>query len=153
VFRAVRLRRLGYRAAFLALRAWWAVARPHTRGVKVLLRRDDGALLFVRHTYGAGEWELPGGSPRRHEPPADTARREAREELGVDLAWTPVGVTEAGGDGKTTTLHAFTARARDGDGLRISPVEIAEARWAPPDDPPQPLGRDAPAVLGLLVRR
>jgi 8-oxo-dGTP pyrophosphatase MutT (NUDIX family) len=151
---AVRLRRFGYRVAYRALRAWWAVRRPHTRGVKCVLRRDGGDVLFVRHTYGRrGEWELPGGSPRRREPSADTARREAREELGLDLVWTPIGPTETGGDGKTTTLHAFTAQAGDGAGLRITPVEIAEARWAPPTAPPQPLGRDAPAVLTLLARR
>ena len=151
--RAVRLRRLGYRAAFAGLRTWWAVRRPHTRGVKCILRRDGGEVLFVRHTYGGGEWELPGGSPRPREPPADTARREGREELGIDLDWAPVGLTEAGGDGKTTTLYAFTAQVRDGADLRITPVEIAEARWAPPGAPPRPLGRDAPAVLALLARR
>jgi 8-oxo-dGTP pyrophosphatase MutT (NUDIX family) len=151
--RAVRLRRLGYRAAFVALRTWWAVRRPHTRGVKCVLRRDDGDVLFVRHTYGRSDWELPGGSPRPREPPADAARREGREELGLDVEWVPVGVTETGGDGKTTTIYTFTAAAGQGDGLRITPVEIAEARWAPPSAPPQPLGRDAPAVLALLPRR
>jgi 8-oxo-dGTP pyrophosphatase MutT (NUDIX family) len=150
---AVRLRRLGYRVAYLGLRVWWAVRRPHTRGVKCLLRREGGDLLFVLHTYGRREWELPGGSPRRREPPADAACREAREELGLELEWAPLGVAEIGGYRKTTTLHAFTAELTDGAGLRVTPVEIAAVRWAPPGDPPQPLGRDVPAVLGLLAAR
>jgi len=149
---AVRLRRLGYRVAYLGLRLWWAVRRPHTRGVKCLLRRG-GEVLFVRHTYGRREWELPGGSPRWGETPAQAARREAHEELGVDLEWTPVGVAEIGGDGKTTTLHVFAADAGDGAALRVSPVEIEDARWAGPAAPPQPLGRDVPSVLALLERQ
>jgi 8-oxo-dGTP pyrophosphatase MutT (NUDIX family) len=136
------------------LRAWWALRRPHTRAVKVVLRRDGGEALFVRHTYGRrGDWELPGGSLRPREAPADAARREAHEELGLDLAWRGVGSVEVGGEGKTTTLHVFTADARGGVELAISPVEIAEARWAPLDAPPEPVGRDVPPVLALLRPR
>jgi 8-oxo-dGTP diphosphatase len=153
--RAVRLRRLGYRAAHAGLRVWWAVRRPHTRGVKCLLRRDGGELLFVRHTYGRRrEWELPGGTVRRHEAPADAARREGREELGLEPVWRAVGTAEVGGDGKTTTLHAFLADADADAGaaaaLRLTPVELAEARWAPADAPPEPVGRDVRPVLALL---
>jgi 8-oxo-dGTP pyrophosphatase MutT (NUDIX family) len=150
---AVRARRLGYRLAHAGLVAWWTVRRPHTRGVKCVLRRD-GEILFVRHTYGEREaWELPGGGLHHGEPPADAAAREAREELGVDLDWRGLGVAETGGDGKTTTLYAFTARLADGAAVRVTPVEIADARWAPADDPPEPLGRDVAVVLELLGPR
>ena len=140
------------RLAHLGLRTWWALARPHTRGVKVVLRRDDGHVLFVRHTYGDRElWELPGGGLRRREAPQDGAAREAREELGLDLAWRGLGLVETGGDGKTTTIHVFPAELPAGR-RRSSPTpgELAEVRWAPPSAPPVPLGRDAPPVLGLL---
>lgn len=153
---SVRLRRLGYRAAHAALRVWWAVRRPRTRGVKCVLRRDGGDVLFVRHTYGErGEWELPGGMLRHGEAPADTVRREGREELGLDLDWRGLGIAETGGHGKTTTLHAFIAHAGAADvaALTTTPVEIAESRWAPPDAPPEPAGRDVGAVLALLARR
>jgi 8-oxo-dGTP pyrophosphatase MutT (NUDIX family) len=132
------------------LDVWWALRRPHTRGVKVVLRRPGGDVLFVRHTYGRQHWELPGGMLRRHEPPQDAARREAREELGVDVPWRPLGVAEIGGDAKTTTLHVFVADVRDGGGVRVAPAEIAEARWAPPAAPPEPAGRDLAHVLALL---
>jgi 8-oxo-dGTP pyrophosphatase MutT (NUDIX family) len=132
------------------LDAWWAVRRPHTRGVKVVLRRPGGDVLFVRHTYGRGDWELPGGMLHRREAPQDAAWREAREELGVDVPWRPLGVAEVGGDFKTTTLHVFLADVRDDAAVRVTPVEIAEARWASPAAPPDPPGRDLATVLALL---
>jgi 8-oxo-dGTP pyrophosphatase MutT (NUDIX family) len=148
--RAVRLRRLGYRVAHGALHVWWAMRRPHTRGVKVIVRRPGGDVLFVRHTYGRREWELPGGMLRPHEAPEDAARREAREELGVELSWRPLGVAEVGGNAKTTTLHVFLADVRDAGAVRVTPVEISEARWGSPGAPPDPPGRDLAPVLALL---
>ena len=125
------------RLAHLGLRAWWALARPHTRGVKVVLRRDDGAVLFVRHTYGdRAVWELPGGGLRRREAPQDGAAREAREELGLDLACRGLALVETGGDGKTTTIHVFTAALPAGGEVEPDGGELAEVRWAPPSAPP-----------------
>jgi 8-oxo-dGTP pyrophosphatase MutT (NUDIX family) len=139
------------RLAHLGLRTWWAVARPHTRGVKVVLRRGDGQVLFVRHTYGdRALWELPGGGLRRRESPQDGAAREAREELGLDLAWRGLGLVETGGDGKTTTIHVFVAELPAGGAVDPDAGELADVRWAAPSAPPAPLGRDAPPVLGLL---
>ena len=88
----VPARRWAYRAAHRVLRVWWFARRPHTRGVKCLLRHD-GRVLFIRHTYGDRRvWELPGGGVARGETPAAAVVREAREELGVTPAWRPVAV-------------------------------------------------------------
>ena len=108
-------------------------------------------VLFVRHTYGDRQvWELPGGGLRRREVPQDGAAREAREELGLDLAWRGLGLVETGGEGKTTTIHVFAAELPAGGEVTPDARELAEVRWAPPSAPPFPLGRDAPPVLGLL---
>ena len=150
----IRLRRVGYRGAYVGLRIWWFVGRPHTHGVKLLVHDDHGRVLFVRHTYGdRSSWELPGGGIRRREAPLAAARREAHEELGAELsAWRDLGSTEISGLGKTTTLHCFEASAA---GLTLIPDlgELKELRWAPLTSPPAPLGEDAPAVLRLLVER
>jgi 8-oxo-dGTP pyrophosphatase MutT (NUDIX family) len=150
----IRARRLGYRVAHRLLRGWWFVRRPHTQGVKCLLF-DGERVLFVRHAYGDRKaWELPGGGLRRGEEPALAARREMREELGVDLdCWAPSGSTQTTGLHKTVTLHLFRAPVR-GERIELGLAELEEARWADPSAPPMPLGRDAAAVLafaGLVV--
>ncbi len=150
---AIAARRLAYRAAYVVLGVWWFVRRPHTRGVKLIVRDGDD-VLFVRHTYGRrAAWELPGGGLKHGEAPLDAARREAEEELGLRIdAWTAGGQIVAT-DRATAHLSCFTA-VYDHRPLRVDRGEIAEVRWAPQDAPPQPLGPHATEILCLPgVRR
>ena len=133
---------------------WWFVRRPHTRGVKCIVRDADRRVLFVRHTYGRNRraWELPGGGLRRGEQPEPAVRREMREELGIELLdLREVGRVEVTGSHKHTLLHCFEA-GTGGAALRLAEAEIAEARWAPAGDPPLPLGPDAQRIVGLATR-
>jgi 8-oxo-dGTP pyrophosphatase MutT (NUDIX family) len=147
----VALRRAGYRVAHRGLRVYWRLLRPHTRAVKCIVREGD-AVLFVRHAYGdRRSWELPGGGIKRGEDPRDGAAREAREELGLDLAdWRALGTVEARGRGKHTTIQCFEARPPDRD-LTLDAGEIEEARWFDIDAPPARLGIDARVVLAWLM--
>ena len=147
----VPVRRVAYRVAHAGLRAYWRVARPHTRGVKCVVREGD-SVVFVRHAYGdRRQWELPGGGIKRGEDPRDTAAREAREELGLDLDdWRALGSVEAYGYGKRTTVICFEGRPAD-RALTIDHGEIEEARWFALADPPAPLGLDARVVLTRLL--
>ena len=115
--------------------------------------RDGDRVLFVRHSYGNRRaWELPGGGRRSREDPAVAVRREMREELGIELiALRALGPVEVAGGHKRTRMDCFEART-GGAILRLAHAELAEARWAPLDAPPRPLGRDAAAVLDLLGR-
>ena len=157
----IRLERLGFRAAHGALRAWWFVRRPHVHGVKAVLRPAGGAaqaapgsgpgeVLFIRHTYGdRAEWQLPGGGLGRREAPAQAMRREAHEELGVELQeLRSLGSVEAAGHHKTVTLHCFEARI-DPAALEVRWAEIEEVRWAPGARPPQPPGESVAETLAL----
>jgi 8-oxo-dGTP pyrophosphatase MutT (NUDIX family) len=123
--------------------------------VKCIVRDADGRVVFVRHTYGdRRSWELPGGGLGRREEPAAGVRREMREELGIELdGLGAVGVVEVAARHKRTDLHCFEATVAAGEELRADPGELAEVRWAAPDDPPRPLGPDAAALLALLGRR
>ena len=56
----------------------------HLVAYVALLDAADGTVLLVDHR-NAGLWLPPGGHVEPGEHPADTARREAKEELGVDV--------------------------------------------------------------------
>jgi 8-oxo-dGTP pyrophosphatase MutT (NUDIX family) len=147
----VPVRRVAYRVAHRLLRAYWRFARPHTRGVKCVVREGD-AVVFVRHTYGdRRHWELPGGGIKRGEAPRAAAAREAREELGLDLAdWHTLGTVKVYGYGRETTISCFAATS-PGRALTVDAGEIAEARWCTLADPPVPLSLDAHVVLTRLL--
>lgn len=147
----VPVRRIAYRIAHFGLRTYWRLLRPHTRGVKCVVR-DGDAVLFVRHAYGdRRSWQLPGGGMKRGEDPRDTAAREAREELGLDLAdWTKLGEIEAHSEGKHTTFICFEGHP-PGRAVTLDAGEIEEARWFERAELPARIGLDARVVLdGLL---
>lgn len=60
-------------------------SRPGKRmGSGVLIRDVEGRVLLVEPTYKPG-WEIPGGAVEADESPRAAARREVREELGIEL--------------------------------------------------------------------
>jgi 8-oxo-dGTP diphosphatase len=75
--------RLALISAYRMARLWWLVRRPRHFGALVALWHD-GKLLMVRTSYRP-RWSLPGGGIRSDETPLAAARRELREELGIDL--------------------------------------------------------------------
>lgn len=74
--------RLAMGAAHRALRLYWKVVRPVTRGVQAIPLTPDGRLVLVRLRYSRG-WHLPGGGLKRGEDPAAALLRELREEIGL----------------------------------------------------------------------
>lgn len=53
-------------------------------GAGVLLLDEQDRLLIVEPTYKQ-HWEIPGGVVEQDESPLTAARREVREEIGIDL--------------------------------------------------------------------
>jgi ADP-ribose pyrophosphatase YjhB (NUDIX family) len=125
----IRLGRLAYRVAYVGLRAWSAVVRPHTRGVKCIVV-DGGDVLLVRHSYGPAVWDLPGGFCRRGESFARAIRRELGEELGLPegAAVTDLGEVRRRMHGRHETLRAFRVLA-PGRRVAAQSVEIAATCW------------------------
>ncbi len=142
----VPVRRLGYQVAHRLLRAWWFIRRPPLHGVKCVITDRDRVLL-VRHTYGHREWDLPGGTPRRHEPAIVAASREMEEELGVQITeWRPLGDLLRTSYGCEDTLHCFHAEL-DAPELTLNGAELSEAEWFPQYELPADLGHHVRPVL------
>jgi 8-oxo-dGTP pyrophosphatase MutT (NUDIX family) len=144
----IPLRRQGYRLAHRLLRGWWFIARPNVHGVKCLLTNGD-RILLVRHTYGHGAWDLPGGGIHRDEAPADTARREMQEELGLQLGeLKPLGELHARPYRSHDRIHCFHAELSTLE-LTIDEGELLAAEWFPRRQLPRDVNRYVLRVLAM----
>jgi ADP-ribose pyrophosphatase YjhB (NUDIX family) len=130
-----RLWRLAYSLAYRGLLVYWRVFRPHTFGVCVGVWWQ-GRLLLVRHSYKAG-WSIPTGQRRRSEPPEAAARRELREEVGIEApagALAPTFSLELDVYGNHDHLDYFDLALAREPAVRIDGREIVEARFATPGE-------------------
>ncbi len=110
------------------------IAMPsYTVSAMVVIRRSDGWVLSVRHSYNAAAG-LPGGLVDRGEAIADAAHREVREEVGLDVEL--VGPALAMVDPVDQVVRVvFEARLRgedDGGSARPVSPEIASVEWRDP---------------------
>jgi 8-oxo-dGTP pyrophosphatase MutT (NUDIX family) len=125
--------RLGLRAAYLAMRAYWAVVRPATHGVLVAIWHG-GEVLIVRNSYQPFG-SMPGGYRRRGEDPVEAARRELREEIGLAVSAAELRLA-------FTMRHRWMGKDEHVDVLELRPAarpdvaidrrELVEARFLPP---------------------
>jgi 8-oxo-dGTP diphosphatase len=106
-------------------------------GAATVVVDDSSRVLLVRHNYGELNWELPGGAGEAGESAEETARREMREEVGVELEtmrlagvyWDP-----------QIDAHHFVFQARTRGTPRVADrKEIAEFGWFLPDALPRPM--------------
>ncbi|MEM9608460.1 MAG: NUDIX hydrolase [Actinomycetota bacterium] len=117
-------------------------------GASCVIVDDAGRWLLVRHTYRRG-WSLPGGGSARGESPADTARREMREELGIEIE---VGPSAAVVDPHIHRLtFAFVARIVSGEPEVRSP-ELERFAWFDPDHLPSDADRWLRLASGVAHR-
>ena len=99
----------------------------------VVLRAPDGRVLTVRKR-GTARFMFPGGKPEPGESPAETAVREAREEIGVDLevaALRHLGTFRA--DAANEHGATVVAEVYEHPAIPIGDAagEIEELRWQP----------------------
>lgn len=112
-------------------------------GVAVLILRAGRLLLIQRKgAHGAGTWATPGGHLEYGEDPTDCARREAREEVGVEVDQVTFrGVTndvfEA--EGKHYITLWMSAQICSGEPGAAAKDEVAQWGWFDPANLPQPL--------------
>ncbi len=146
---SLQVRRAAIRCAYVGLRLYWFVARPHVSGVKCVITHGDDVLL-VRHTYGNRAWDLPGGQIRRRELPVDAARREMNEEVGRRIEdWVDFGKLDSSSNHHRDTVHLFHGHLGD---RRVDPdlVELDAAEWFARDGLPPDLSRHVRPILSHL---
>ena len=115
-------------SAHFILKIYWFLFRPKTYGVKCIVEHD-GRILFIKNTYGAPVWTLPGGGVKRGELPEDAARREINEEVGIELgALKKIGELKNDREYKRDTIFCFVGEAKN-EAIKIDQGEIREARW------------------------
>lgn len=113
-----------YRLALL----YWFVFRPKTTGTKVIITSGDH-LLLILNTYGPDNWTLVGGGPKAGESPEQTVRREAWEEVGLELPGLQyLGSFETQTEYKHDTVYVFRCEV-DQKWLDLDQVEIKKAKW------------------------
>ena len=104
---------------------------------------DDGRVLMIRHKGVPDEWGVPGGGHEPRETMEETARREVREETGVECTIVDVNfarrktiVLESDPDEQYYMLTViFDAECEEGT-ISINDDEILEAKWLaqPPEN-------------------
>ena len=138
--------------AHILRRYWRHWRKAPIAGVSVILTNPAGEVLLLRHSYGAPVWGLAGGGMSPREDPQAAARREVREELGLELgALEQVAVIEEVLSGSPHTAHLYAAVVDQPP--RPDRREILEARFFAPDALPQNLGRTTRARLAAWQAR
>lgn len=126
-----------------SLRSFHEGFYPYASGCAT--RDPDGRLLAVRST-ARDAWESPSGAGQPDETPAETARREVREETGVvprvtDVLYSLTMELDFGHDETLPVpVFVFTGEPIDGQVLDTdaveTPEEVAEIGWFAPADLP-----------------
>lgn len=99
-----------------------------------LLLVCDGRVLVVRGWLSDGRWQLPGGGLHRGETPAAGARRELREETGLDLPLErlPAGQPRHRRQGmRRFHYQLFELELDDLPAVRPRWPELTDCRWLP----------------------
>ena len=108
----------------------------------------DGGIVLVRRAHPPPGWALPGGFVERGERVADAARREAKEETGLDVELTELlgAYSDPKRDprGISTVGLVFIGR---GSGRPVGGDDAAEARVFPLDALPADIAFDHPLII------
>lgn len=113
---------------------YYQILQPITLGSRCLVVSGNTVLL-VKHSYAKG-WYLPGGGVEKGESFRDAAKREVREETGLDVDdLTLFHLYYSRIEGKNDHIALFTTTEFKGE-PHITGGEITEITFAPFDQLP-----------------
>ena len=110
------------------------MSAPYLMAAGFALRDDAGRLLLVHQAYCDRVWDFVGGGAGVGESPAETASREAKEEIGLVVA--PRGLIGVYFNRPRRILVFIFNGVVTGGTLTLQEEEIAEIGWFGPDDLP-----------------
>jgi 8-oxo-dGTP diphosphatase len=143
-----------YRRLPTAARVWVVhrLAPTFTVGSICVIEKPDGSVLLIRQSY-RNRWGFPGGLLERGEAPPDAARREAMEEVGLDIevCGEPAVVVDPGPRRVDVVFRARPADGTDADDVRPLSPEVVECRWFARTELPE-LQHEASGALVALGR-
>ncbi len=134
----VRLASLVFRQR--VLNRWAHKQLPTKRLAACVLLFDDRERLLVLKTTYRTDWLVPGGIVERDESPWEGARREVREEIGIEIdrldfaAMDWRSSDEEYDDSLHFVFHGGTLSAERKAAIRPDGVEIADHRFVPLDE-------------------
>ena len=115
---------------------YWFLVRPKTRGVKCVIMHD-GKILLERISYAHKKWTIPGGGVKKNETLEDAARREAKEEVGIELGGLEkIFEYTNTHQFKIDTVTVFKSEVSD-EKYEVDGLEILEAGWFSRDNLPE----------------
>ena len=122
-------------------------------GVGVMIMRDGKVLIGKRKSeHGKGEWAWPGGHLEHLESIEECARREAREEAGVEIENVRflrlVNMTQYAP--KHYVDIGLIADWKSGEPQNLEPDKVEKWEWRALDDLPEPLFAAEPYYLEAL---
>lgn len=121
-------------------------------GAGVVILKDGKTLLAKRKgAHGSGAWGSMGGHVEFGETPAEAVKREAMEELGIEIGNIQfVTCMNLLREGKHYLDVSFTAELISGEPIICEPDRIEEIGWYALDELPEPLFEPVRVVLEAL---
>jgi 8-oxo-dGTP diphosphatase len=114
--------------------------QQHIAGGAVIIKNGMTLLAKRKGSHGSGRWGSMGGHANFGETPRETAIREAREELGIEIGNLRfVSCESIVGPGKHYLDVSFLADIVSGEPQIMEPDKIEEIGWFPLDRLPEPL--------------
>jgi ADP-ribose pyrophosphatase len=107
----------------------------HPGGSGVVALDDNGRVCLLRHYRPVAEdwiWEIPAGKRDDGEEPLLTAKRELREETGMEAGkWQELGSVYSSPGIFTEVIHLYQATELNDVGSQPDEDEVFELHWLP----------------------
>ena len=117
-------------------KTYYFLFRPKTRSVRIIIIDNDRVLL-LRAGYGSKKWVIPGGKVNRGEDYIMAAKRELKEESGLEInEIVSIGSYYSELEHKKETEKFFAGETSNED-LTIDDQEIIDAGWFAFDELPE----------------